>query len=107
MIKPLHKNRCKQGGSLVTAGAVTRSAVMSGSLRGDPGDLEASLSPDDAHQQGHKEDHDEDEEQDLCDFSRASGDPAETEDGGDDGDDEENGSITKHEGLPPLNCRID
>lgn len=75
---------------------------------GEPGDLErVSLSPDDAHQQGYEEDHEEDEEQNLRDFSRTSGDPTETEDGGDDGDDEKYCSITKHEGLPPLNGRID
>ena len=49
-----------------------------------------------AHQQGNEEDHQEDEEQNLGDFRCASGDAAKAEHRGDDGDDEEDDSVSKH-----------
>ncbi|MGF6879006.1 GNAT superfamily N-acetyltransferase [Paraburkholderia sp. MM5477-R1] len=51
---------------------------------------------DHAHQQGDEEDHQEDEEQHLGDFGCARGNASKAEHRGDDGDDEENHSVSKH-----------
>ncbi|MDH6148350.1 hypothetical protein OKW46_002275 [Paraburkholderia sp. WSM4179] len=51
---------------------------------------------DHAHQQGDEEDHQEDEEQHLGDFGCARGNASKAEHCGDDGDDEENHSVSKH-----------
>jgi hypothetical protein len=57
--------------------------------------IEPSAS-DHAHQQGDEEDHQEDEEQHFGDFGCARGNASKAEHSGDDGDDEENHSVSKH-----------
>src|ERR1700710_501436 len=62
-------------------------------------------SPEHAEQQGCQEDHDENEEQDLCNLGCATRDAAKAEKGGDDCDDEEYDSVSKHEALQRVDYR--
>ncbi|MGF6936461.1 GNAT superfamily N-acetyltransferase [Paraburkholderia sp. UCT70] len=90
--------------SIATATAAAQSSTryprsVAGSHRARREFTERCMQPsasDHAHQQGDEEDHQEDEEQHLGDFGCACGNASKAEHCGDDGDDEENHSVSKH-----------
>ncbi|BCZ78299.1 hypothetical protein PTKU64_19740 [Paraburkholderia terrae] len=67
--------------------------------REDPKGPRAALTSDHAHEQRDEKDHDKDKEQHLRYFGSASGDAAKPEDCRDNGDDEKDGSVSKHGSL--------